>query len=239
MATIACVMPTFKAERVVEMGLRSILAQDFEDWELVVVDCGNDRTPEIVSRIVPQATILHFNKHVPLPRARDIGVVVTGARYIAFWDCDDYYPPCRLRVQLEACQAADMPSHVPYPMCCDPSLDDHLWRLTPRLPPTAINAGGTLLISREWWFKVGGYDHDDSRAVDGGLRLKTDKLGEFGMPAPSEFADAYVLMDHGQNTSGSGRIRGRHCERTDYLWRQALPSWAIRICDRWIQDTPT
>lgn len=57
MPCISVVMPVYNNEKYLPMAVRSILEQDYEDYELIIVDDGStDKTPQIVDRIVSDST---------------------------------------------------------------------------------------------------------------------------------------------------------------------------------------
>jgi glycosyltransferase involved in cell wall biosynthesis len=52
MLKLSIIIPAYNAEKTIEAALRSILRQNMEDVEVIVVNDGStDSTPEIVNRI--------------------------------------------------------------------------------------------------------------------------------------------------------------------------------------------
>ena len=50
---ISVIMPVYNVEKYVEQSLRSVLDQQFKDFELIVVDdCSTDRSTEIIENII-------------------------------------------------------------------------------------------------------------------------------------------------------------------------------------------
>src|SRR5262249_50308938 len=85
------VMPAFNATRFIGPALDSVLAQSFEDFEVIVVDDGStDETGSIVSRYTPRIQ-LHRQPRTGAGAARNHGVRLARAPVIAFLDGDDLW----------------------------------------------------------------------------------------------------------------------------------------------------
>lgn len=90
---ISVIMPVHNRESVIERAIQSVLAQDFDDFELIVVDDGSsDNTPNVVEAIKD-----HRLKCLRLPvnaggnAARNRGIEAATAPLIAFLDSDDTF----------------------------------------------------------------------------------------------------------------------------------------------------
>lgn len=93
------VVPAYNRADSIEPTLRSVLAQEFQDWECVVVDDGSDDAPALASRIQRLA-----DPRFRLVRrtnggggaARNSGIEAARGSYIAFLDSDDTFLPDKL-----------------------------------------------------------------------------------------------------------------------------------------------
>lgn len=91
------VMPVYNVERFVAAAIDSVLAQDFGDFELIIVDdAGTDGSMAIVRgyddpriRIIAQA-------NRGLAGARNTGIAAARGRYVALLDSDDIWLPQKL-----------------------------------------------------------------------------------------------------------------------------------------------
>ena len=55
--TVSIIMAAYNAEKTIGAAIRSVLAQTYPDWELLVInDASGDRTVEIVSRTDTSST---------------------------------------------------------------------------------------------------------------------------------------------------------------------------------------
>jgi glycosyltransferase involved in cell wall biosynthesis len=85
-------------------ALRSVYAQSFDDWELLLVDDGStDRSPEIAAAVAaadPRVRFLRDGRNLRLgARLNQIADLAQG-RFIARMDADDLMHPDRLRLQV-------------------------------------------------------------------------------------------------------------------------------------------
>ena len=84
-------------------AVRSVLAQTFTDFELVVADDGStDGTAEIVGAFTdPRLRLVRTALNQGIPLARNRALSEARGRFIAWLDSDDICHPERLRVQVD------------------------------------------------------------------------------------------------------------------------------------------
>lgn len=97
----------FNEERFIREAVDSVLAQDFQDFELLLVDDGStDLSSEIArdyaaadpSRIRYLQHPGHSNRG--MSATRNLGVREARGKYVAFIDADDRWRPCKLTEQV-------------------------------------------------------------------------------------------------------------------------------------------
>ena len=90
---ISVVMPVFNRQSVIGKAVHSVLAQDFEDFELIVVDDGStDGSAEAAGTFRdPRLRIIVLPKNAGGNAARNRGIEAARAPLIAFLDSDDTY----------------------------------------------------------------------------------------------------------------------------------------------------
>jgi glycosyltransferase involved in cell wall biosynthesis len=90
-ARVSVVIPVYNAERYVEASVRSVLASDLSELEIVVVDDGStDRSAEIVREIGdPRIVLIQVRASGGPARPRNIGIARARAPYVALLDADD------------------------------------------------------------------------------------------------------------------------------------------------------
>jgi glycosyltransferase involved in cell wall biosynthesis len=98
---VSIIIPVYNSAAYVADALRSALAQDYENKEVIVVDDGStDSTAEILKSFQDQIVVLG-QKNAGPGAARNRGIRHAKGVYIAFLDADDYWAPGKLRLQVE------------------------------------------------------------------------------------------------------------------------------------------
>jgi glycosyltransferase involved in cell wall biosynthesis len=86
------VMPLYNKAKSVRRAVRSVLVQDFADFELIVVNDGStDSGPDIVSEIHDPRLRLVSQANSGVSAARNAGVDLSRSCHIAFLDADDQW----------------------------------------------------------------------------------------------------------------------------------------------------
>lgn len=95
-------MTVFNGEAYLRAALDSVLAQSFEDWELIVVDdASSDSTPAILrSYHDPRIKIICGELNRKPAVCANVAIADACGRYIARLDADDVFLPSRLEVQV-------------------------------------------------------------------------------------------------------------------------------------------
>jgi glycosyltransferase involved in cell wall biosynthesis len=101
------VLPTYNRLALLQGAVASVLAQDFRDWELIVVDDGSeDGTQAWLASLDDPRVIVLAREHCGIPaRVRNEGLRLARGDYIAFLDSDDLWLMNKLRCQLDALEA--------------------------------------------------------------------------------------------------------------------------------------
>src|SRR6218665_3390156 len=106
---ISVVMAVFNREHMVARAIRSILDQDFDDFEFIIVDDGSaDRTIDTIRRFTdPRIRLIILPVNGGIGFARNIGVSLARGAFIATMDSDDVAMPDRLGKQYAYLHAHD------------------------------------------------------------------------------------------------------------------------------------
>ena len=112
MPVVTVVTPTFQHARYIEACLRSVLAQTFEDWELIVVDDGStDGTPDKAEAFAdPRITVVR-RPHAGLSGlggAYSAALALSTAPLVSILEGDDTWPPLKLAEQVLLFEDADV-----------------------------------------------------------------------------------------------------------------------------------
>ncbi len=89
------IMPLFNKEKFVENAVKSILNQDFHDFDIIIVDDGStDKSREVVSQIHSEKIqLICHDKNKGLSAARNTGIKNAKANFVTFLDADDVWKP--------------------------------------------------------------------------------------------------------------------------------------------------
>jgi glycosyltransferase involved in cell wall biosynthesis len=95
---VSVVIPVYNAERYLEASVRSALASDLSELEIVIVDDGStDRSAEIIREIAdPRIVLIQTHASGGPARPRNIGIAHARAPYVALLDADDLIKPDKL-----------------------------------------------------------------------------------------------------------------------------------------------
>lgn len=98
---VSIVMPVYNGEKYIKKTIESILSQTYRNFELLIVDdCGNDNSMNIVRNINDDRIRIISNEHNRgIAYSRNIGINNAKGKYIALMDDDDLAPLDRLRME--------------------------------------------------------------------------------------------------------------------------------------------
>jgi glycosyltransferase involved in cell wall biosynthesis len=95
---VSVIMAAYNAEEYLQESLESVFAQDWQPFEVIVVDDGSvDRTAEIATSFAA-VRYVHQENAGPAAARNTAAALATGA-FVANFDSDDLLPPSRLSLQ--------------------------------------------------------------------------------------------------------------------------------------------
>ena len=102
--TVSVIVPTYNRPEMLREALRSILAQTFRDFEIVVVNDHGVDVQEVIAELDHEGRISYVRHAVNrgLAAARNSGLGVARGRYVAYLDDDDRFYPEHLATLLAA-----------------------------------------------------------------------------------------------------------------------------------------
>ncbi len=107
MAAIDIIIPLYNKQATIEPAVRSVQLQTFADWRLIIVDDGStDDGPRIVCQMREQDRRIELlsQSNAGPGAARNAGIRLATAPYLAFLDADDQWYPSHLETTLNAIQ---------------------------------------------------------------------------------------------------------------------------------------
>lgn len=198
------VVPTYRRSHLLGRALASVLAQEWDDFEVVVVDDG----AEAATRDVVVAIEDHRFRYLPQPRsggaaaARNTGIELARGRWVLFLDDDDELLPGMLENVARRLATADPP--LGFLWCGirmvrdtpdgEVFIEERLWGehfdRPPGAPPlgererrqaeydaSRIGTGFGLVVRRDLLEELGGFDASLRFAEDTDLFLRLLALG--------------------------------------------------------------
>jgi glycosyltransferase involved in cell wall biosynthesis len=231
-------MPVRNGQEFVDEAIESALTQDFEDFELVVVDDGSgDATPEIVrkwARRDARIVQLVLDRHHGISGALNRGLAIARSERIARHDADDIFMPGRLRAQVAALDAdpgtvlvsaryevIDERGRRLYTSRAEsPEVTSHLLSFS-----NAVGGHGQVMFRRELVHAIGGYDERFEVSQDYDLWTRLEAHGRI-VVLPM------VGMRHRMHSARISVVKADRCrEESLYISRRTLSSRLGREVD--------
>lgn len=90
MPQISVIIPLYNKEQYIEATIRSVLSQDYKDYEIVIIDDGStDKSCQVVNSIKDDRIRLISQENHGVSASRNNGVMNSNGKYIFFLDADD------------------------------------------------------------------------------------------------------------------------------------------------------
>jgi len=97
MPKVSVIIPTYNYGKYIEKAIDSILAQAYQDFEIIVVDDGSiDNIREIIETKYKNKVRYYYQKNKGAPAARNKGIEESKGKYLVFLDADDSFHPSNL-----------------------------------------------------------------------------------------------------------------------------------------------
>ena len=101
---VSIIMPSYNTAEYIDNSIKSVLAQTYENWELIIVDdCSTDHTDAVVFPHLADKRIRYLQNEQNSGAAvsRNRALREAKGKWIAFLDSDDLWEPEKLERQLE------------------------------------------------------------------------------------------------------------------------------------------
>lgn len=186
---ISVVIPAYNRVQTLARAIDSVLAQSYKASEIIVVDDGSSDATSEVAKMYPEISLLRQN-NLGVSTARNNGVMMASSEWISFLDSDDTWHPKKL-----AFQVAHHKKHVDSMV----SYTDEVWiRNNKEWPipkkfrkPEKVTfensldfcniAPSSVLINKEYFERLGGFDENLEVCEDYDLWLRILKEGEIDL----------------------------------------------------------
>jgi glycosyltransferase involved in cell wall biosynthesis len=245
MPSVSAIIPTRNRPQPLERAIRSVLAQSFQDFEIIVVVDGPDAMtdPALLEAMDPRIHVLSLAVNVGLAEARNQGIRRATGKWIALLDDDDEWLPEKLQRQVT--KASELGGQYVFVPCQFIEKTLTLERVMPQVLPR-----GAAKFS-EYIYCDGGYLQPSmyfmSRALvleipfTKGLRhvedtdwlLRMARHPEVQVAAVAEPLSIYYNLKSG--TRESETTPWKHplnwaVQRPELFTRKAFPFFVARLC---------
>ena len=178
---LSIIIPVFNRPQQVAKAVRSVLSQNFNSFELIIVDDGSLQPLQLPDDLSSdnRINILRHETNKGAGAARNSGIVQAVGKYVAFLDSDDLWCDGKLRAQMKAAEKLELDEHhIPTAIVTGfrlksaiTSKDSILQPVPSKLLSDFVSGcwfcpGSTLLINRKVYEIVGGYDERLRRLED-------------------------------------------------------------------------
>ena len=178
---VSVILPTYNRKQWLLHALDSVAKQTLPPAEIIIIDDGSDDGTEALVRQQFPGVVYHWQSQQGPAAARNRGVQLASAAWLAFLDSDDRWLPSKLEKQRDFLAA-----HPEYECV----YTDEIWIRNGRRVnqgkrhrkcgghiylqclPLCIISPSSVLLSRRLWDAVGGFDPDLPACEDYDLWLR-------------------------------------------------------------------
>jgi hypothetical protein len=219
---VSVIIPTYQRRELVVRAAESVLAQTYQDFELIVIDDGStDGTDEAVAALGDRVRY-RWQPNRGVAAARNAGVQISRAPIIAFLDSDNRWLRCHLAVVADAldrhpqavlvttCPDKEFVSRWrrPEPCLVNP-FPDNLVRNIPGFVSCVAVRRGALLAA-------GGFDEALPVGEDTAVWQRLGLLGDFSVVRRRTAIREYSA------TSLMERAAGEYATAYEHSWKRLI-----------------
>jgi len=100
---VSIILPTYNRKNFLGKTIISVINQDYNNWELIIIDSGNDSTKVLVDAFT-DTRIKYFWLDARRSKARNFGISQSSGEIISFIDSDDTFRVDKLRLEIDVFQ---------------------------------------------------------------------------------------------------------------------------------------
>ena len=160
MQLVSVIIPVYNYDRYLGEAIESVIAQTYQQLEVIVVDDGStDRSEEVARSYAKRGVRYCRQSHAGIGPARNKGVELAQGEFIAFLDADDRWPVGKIERQLNAFEsdpALEMIFGQALQLQNGPEWEAAVKDYRPAVAGMVPGmVPGTMLIKRDAFFRVG------------------------------------------------------------------------------------
>lgn len=236
---VSVITPTFNRANYLPIAIRSVLAQSYQNFELIVVDDGStDETPTLMKEFLGDPRIRYFQQdNQGQSVARNRGIAEADGEFICFLDSDNAWVDSKLALALDAFEANPQVDIVygDYMVIDAEGRDlgvNRMKRFSGRITPELIHDNfvsmNTTMTRRRCFDEMGGFDSNDRLAEDYGLWLRFSTRYSF-LYLP-EVLGYYRVMENQISSDKDSRLKANERVILEFMESspEALGRWERR-----------
>ncbi len=175
---VSVIIPTHNRAQMLKRAVDSVLAQTYQDFEVIVVSDGStDNTDEVVSSYIdPRIVYSKHGKSRGASAARNTGIRASRGKFVAFLDDDDEWLPHKLELQVPVIEKSSSEVGLVYAWMeyfengkstgiRSPKIKGNIF--VKMLERQAISGCPTIIMKKKVVDKVGFFDENLPRGNDG------------------------------------------------------------------------
>lgn len=195
---VSVVIATYNMANYLPIAIQSVLAQTYENFELLIVDDGStDNTREIVKPFLNDSRVRYFRQeNKGQPAALNHGIRESAGEYLAFLDADDIWVSEKLELQIPLFSQSEKLGVIYSGVVC---IDENglkldrssgrlfRGRLTNLLLIRNLIGFGTSVVKKDCFNHIGGFNENIKWGNDYDLWLRLSTKYEF------DYIDQFLL----------------------------------------------
>lgn len=246
---VSIVIPVFNNAELVKIMVDSIVAQEYKNWELLLVDDGsNVQTETLLQRYSEADSRIQLISRNRLPKGaqtcRNIGMDAARGKYIVFFDSDDYVAPCCLSQRVAYMEANPRLDFAVFPAKVFRKADRSDARLRYGIKPKCGDDLFLFLIPHlpfVVWNNIYRLDSLRKKDIRWDEKLKSLQDSDFNMESilsglNYEYAsigntvpDYYYRLDAGSGSISRKIVDNSHFESHLYFYQKTIDSVRVKF----------
>lgn len=214
---VSVVIPAYNRADKIEASIRSVQAQSYSNWEIIVSDDGSiDTTRDVVRKMIiadNRVRLITREKNAGAQAARNAGVRESKGEWIAFLDSDDLWLPDSLERRLNIALRENVPVVHSNAYILHPGKEKELYRVSPLsgwVHNKVLCGEGPmfpcLLIKKSALEKIGLLDESIVSYQEWDTAIRLAKLFPFGFePEPTFIYDYRTQNAISRDSNRAGR----------------------------------
>jgi glycosyltransferase involved in cell wall biosynthesis len=226
---ISVVMTCFEPDAMLLTAVRSVVAQSWQHWELLLVDDGSGPAYEDVlleaASLDPRVKLLIQPENAGTYQARNRAMAVAEGEFITGLDSDDWAHPRRLEAQVQP--LLDRPKLVMVESLSIAVREDLSLMIDPQVAVVAARSTPIMIRAGAVLRHVGFYD-EVRRSADSEYRLRIKTA--FGKRASARLATLpLTLVRHAETTLSAGEVSRHWMSASRFAYHSGFTQWHRRI----------